>query len=98
MRWYSLFPLLLLIAAYVAQGANIHEINVTKAPYLVPKDGKGDASTGINRALANAQGTGHTVYLPCGTYRLIAEVLPKSNTALRGAGEDRKSTRLNSSH
>jgi hypothetical protein len=71
----------------VAPSSTTQDVNIIQEPYLVPHDGKGDASTGINRALADAQGTGHTVYLPCGTYRLIAEVLPKSNTALRGAGD-----------
>jgi Right handed beta helix region/Pectate lyase superfamily protein len=87
MRWYGLLSFLLLLAPWAAPAATPQDINVTQEPYLVPHDGKGDASTGINRALADAQGKGRTVYLPCGTYRLIAEVLPKSHTALRGAGD-----------
>ena len=87
MRWYGFLSFLLLLAPWVAPGATTQGINVTQEPYLVPLDGKGDASTGINRALADAQDTGRTVYLPCGTYRLITEVLPKSHTTLRGAGD-----------
>jgi len=87
MRWYGLLSFLLLLAPWAAPAATPQDINVTQEPYLVPHDGTGDASTGINRALADAQGKGRTVYLPCGTYRLIAEVLPKSHTALRGAGD-----------
>jgi len=71
---------------YVDGGPRI--LDVTHAPYNAPRDGTGNAATGINQALTDATAGGYTVYVPCGTYKTTAQILLKDNVWLQGGGRD----------
>jgi hypothetical protein len=60
-------------------------INVKKAPYNAKGDGTTDDTAEIQAAL-DAAGTGGTVYLPAGTYRLTGQLVVGSGITLLGAG------------
>jgi hypothetical protein len=49
-------------------------VDVTRAPYLAPRDGKADATAAIQRALDDHPNSGAIIYLPHGTY-LITNTL-----------------------
>lgn len=63
-------------------------LDVTRGPYNTPRDGTGNAATGINQALLDASAGGYKVFLPCGTYRTTAEIILQANTELYGASRD----------
>ncbi|MBW7457864.1 glycoside hydrolase family 55 protein, partial [Paenibacillus sepulcri] len=59
--------------------------DVTAAPYNADKQGMADVSAAVKQALADAAGTGGTVYFPAGTYRINEALTVPSGVELRGS-------------